>query len=93
MPWDQVLDVVLKSAQLTYQLDGPVVRVLTREARTKELQDEVEPEEGERRRAGSRTARMRLNYASAADVKKLLETARVLSERGTRRRSTSAPTC
>ena len=41
VPWDQVLDVILKTTQLTYQVDGPVVRVMTREARTKELEDEA----------------------------------------------------
>ena len=32
VPWDQVMDVVLRSAQLTYEVEGPVVRVMTREA-------------------------------------------------------------
>src|SRR5262245_16296096 len=40
VPWDQVMDVVMKSSQLTYDLQGPVLRVLTRDARTKELQAE-----------------------------------------------------
>src|SRR3989304_6045482 len=38
VPWDQVMDVVLRSAQLTYEVEGPVVRVLTRDALTKEKQ-------------------------------------------------------
>ena len=42
VPWDQVMEVVLKSSQLTYELEGPVLRVLTRDARTKELQAEAE---------------------------------------------------
>ena len=28
VPWDQVMDVVMKSSQLTYDLQGPVLRVL-----------------------------------------------------------------
>lgn len=42
VPWDQVMDVVMKSGQLTYDLQGPVLRVLTRDARTKELQAEAD---------------------------------------------------
>src|SRR5262245_9328215 len=37
VPWDQVMDVILRSSGLTYQLEGAVLRVLTRDARTKEL--------------------------------------------------------
>src|SRR6187401_2424573 len=32
VPWDQVMDVILRSAGLTYELDGPLLRVLTRDA-------------------------------------------------------------
>src|ERR1041385_4756539 len=42
VPWDQVMDVVLRSAGLTYELDGAVLRVLTRDAMTKEKQSEVD---------------------------------------------------
>src|SRR4051812_16953311 len=34
VPWDQVLDVVMRSASLTYEFEGAVLRVLTREAMT-----------------------------------------------------------
>jgi type IV pilus assembly protein PilQ len=83
VPWDQVLDVVLRTSQLTYLVDGAVIRVLTREAHYKELEDEA------RRRNASQQApelgmvRVRLNYAPAASVKTLLETARIISNRGT----------
>jgi type IV pilus assembly protein PilQ len=83
VPWDQVLDVVLRSAQLTFEMDGPVLRVLTREAMTKEKQAEVDQKKATRQAAALSTVRMRLNYASAADVKKLLEQARVISTEGT----------
>jgi type IV pilus assembly protein PilQ len=83
VPWDQVMDVVLRSGQLTYELDGPVLRVLTRDAMTKEKQSEVDQKKATRQAADVTTLRLRLNYASAADVKKLLETARVISAEGT----------
>jgi len=83
VPWDQVMDVVLRSSQLTYELEGPVLRVLTRDAMTKEKQAEVDQKKATRQAADLTTVRVRLNYASAASVKKLLETARVISSEGT----------
>ncbi len=83
VPWDQVMDVVLRSAGLTYEIDGPVLRVLTRDAMTKEKQSEVDQKKVTRQAADLVTSRVRLNYASAAEVKKLLETARLISSEGT----------
>jgi type IV pilus assembly protein PilQ len=82
VPWDQVMDVVLKSGQLTYELDGPVLRVLTRDARTKELQAEADEKKASQQAPDLVSMRRKLNYSPAADVKKLLEAARMISERG-----------
>jgi len=82
VPWDQVMDVILKSSQLTYQLEGSVLRVLTREARTKELQEEVSQKRASEQAPDLQTARIRLNYSTAEGVAKLLEDARLISERG-----------
>src|SRR6188508_1489892 len=73
VPWDQVMDVVLKSGQLTYEVEGPVLRVLTRDALTKEKQAEVDQRKATRQAAVLETIRVRLNYASAGEVKKLIE--------------------
>ncbi len=83
VPWDQVLDVILKTTQLTYQVDGPVVRVMTRDARTKELEDEARQKKASEAAPDLTTARVRLNYATAVAVKKLLEQGRVITDRGT----------
>jgi type IV pilus assembly protein PilQ len=82
VPWDQVLDVILKTTSLTYQVDGPVVRVMTRDARTKELEDEARQKKASQAAPDLSTARVRLNYATAVAVKKLLEQGRVITERG-----------
>jgi type IV pilus assembly protein PilQ len=83
VPWDQVMDVVLRSAQLTYEVEGPVVRVMTREALTREKQSEADQRKATQHAAVLDTVRVRLNYASAADVKSLLETARLITADGT----------
>src|SRR5690349_12625201 len=82
VPWDQVMDVVLRSSGLTNQLDGTVLRVLTREARTKELDDEVKQKKSMEAAPDLSTQRIRLNYATAESLAKLVEDARLLSERG-----------
>lgn len=83
VPWDQVMDVVMKSSQLTYDLQGPVLRVLTRDARTKELQAEADQKRASQQAPDLVMRRLRLNYASAADVQKLLLSGKFVSERGT----------
>lgn len=82
VPWDQVMDVILSSSQLTYDLQGSVVRVLTREARTTELEDEARQKAASEQAPDLETLRMRLSYAPAGDVAALLETASLLSARG-----------
>jgi type IV pilus assembly protein PilQ len=57
--------------------------VLTREARTKQLKDEAEQKKASEKAPDLVTERLRLNFAKAADMKKTLEEAGMLSERGT----------
>ena len=83
VPWDEVLATVLQSGQLTSLQAGTVVRVMTREARLRELD-----EEGKQRKAGEavpdlQTMQMRLSYATAASIQKLLMEAKLKSDRGT----------
>jgi type IV pilus assembly protein PilQ len=82
VPWDQVLDVILKTTQLTYQVDGPVVRVMTRKAMIDELNEQAVQKKARQQAPEIATARVRLNYATAVAVKKLLEQGHVLTENG-----------
>jgi type IV pilus assembly protein PilQ len=82
VPWDQVMDVILRSSGLTYQLDGTVIRVLTREARTKELTDEATQRKASEALPELTTARIRLNYSTAAAVAGLLKDAGLISKNG-----------
>jgi len=83
VPWDQVMEVVLRSSQLTYELDGTVLRVLTRAARTQELDDEARQKAASQAAPDLETRRVRLNYAVAEDMATLLEDASLISDRGT----------
>jgi type IV pilus assembly protein PilQ len=81
VPWDQVMDVVLKTGALTYQMDGTVIRVMTRDARRKELEDEAHQKRASQQAPDLETMHHKLNYAQAAEVKRLLDAA-LLSDRG-----------
>jgi type IV pilus assembly protein PilQ len=83
VPWDQVLDVVLHSSQLTYVIDNGVIRVLTKDAMYKELEDDAKQKKATEQAPDLVASQMRLNYASAISLKKLLEQANLVSARGT----------
>ena len=83
VPWDQVMDVILKTSGLTSQIDGVVLRVMTMEARTAELEAATRQKLASQQAPDLETARIRLNYSPAAGVKTLLEDARLVSDRGT----------
>ena len=83
VPWDQVLDVLLKANLLTCIADGNVIRVLTRDSRTKELDEETKQRRASEQLPDLEKLQVRLNYASAAAIKELLKQGRIISERGT----------
>jgi len=83
VPWDEVLSNVLRSGQLTAQQDGTVLRVMTKEARTKELDDEARQKKAGEAAPDLQTYRIRLSYASAANIQKVLTDAKLKSDRGT----------
>lgn len=75
VPWFQVMEMVLRSGQLTHELDGTVLRVLTQAARKTELSARNETQEASKKipLLDLPTARIRLSYAGATEVAKLLE--------------------
>jgi len=83
VPWDQVFDVVLRGNQLTCIADGTVIRVLTRDARAKELEDETRTRRASEQVPDLEKMQVRLNYASAAALRDLMRQGRIISERGT----------
>lgn len=76
VPWDQALDIILKSKDLDKRKNGNVILV----APAKELKDAelatLKALEEEKSLAPLRTEYIRLNYAKADDVLKLIEDAR-----------------
>jgi type IV pilus assembly protein PilQ len=75
VPWHQVMTMVLRSGQLTHELDGSIIRVLTQAARRTEVNARNETQQATKKvpMLDLPTARIRLSYATAVDVAKLLE--------------------
>ncbi|MDO4896977.1 MAG: type IV pilus secretin PilQ [Moraxella sp.] len=81
VPWDQALDIILKSKDLDKRKNGNVILV----APAKELKESelatLKALEEEKQLAPLRTEYIRLNYAKADDVLKLIEDARSAGSR------------
>ena len=75
VPWNQVMDVVLRTGQLTSELDGSVLRVMTLKAFTDEAAAIAARRTATDLVPELETLRLRLSYASAEEVVRLLETA------------------
>jgi len=80
VPWDQALDLVVKNYGLVAELEGNVLRVMTRETAKRELEVQKELSQAVQEAAPLRTITHRFKYARAADVAEILR--RFLSPRG-----------
>jgi type IV pilus assembly protein PilQ len=68
------MEIVLRSGKLSSQLDGSVIRVLTRDREKEELKDAFEVRVANEQAPELQTIRLRLNYAVAKDIAQLLGT-------------------
>lgn len=74
VPWYQVMEMVLRSGKLSSQLDGSVIRVLSRDREKEELKDATEIRQANEIAPELVTYRARLNYSNAKEVAQLLGT-------------------
>ncbi len=81
VPWDQALDVILKTNGLDKVLEGSVMRIAPVEKLKKERENLKEAIDAEQELEPLSVKYLRVSYAKAAEIKSLVET--VLSERGT----------
>lgn len=94
VPWDQALDIILKSKNLDKRVNGNVIWVVPAAELQKQEADELKALNDKKDLAPLRTEYIRLNYAKAADIRTLIEAGRnnnddrgntgsLLSSRGT----------
>jgi type IV pilus assembly protein PilQ len=84
VPWDQVFDTVVRTSQLSYEVDGTVVRVISSSAMEREYEAKQKflSARAEAEALESVKARMfTLNYARGSDLEKILKSS-VLSKHG-----------
>ena len=72
VPWDQALDLILRQNNLTFTLEGNVMRIGTLDRIAAETQATRRLEEEERLRVPLTTLSFKLSYARALDVAQLL---------------------
>ncbi len=80
VPWDQVLDVVLKNNDLDKQLDGNVLRLATKETLRKEAEENRDLAKAQAEAADVVTTTRVLSYAKSTDMAATLK--KFLSSRG-----------
>ncbi len=80
VPWDQALDVILKTNGLDKVLEGTVMRIAPVEKLKKERENLKQAIDAEQELEPLAVKYLRVSYAKAAEIKSLVET--VLSERG-----------
>jgi type IV pilus assembly protein PilQ len=82
VPWDQALDVILRSNRLSYVLEDNVVRISRIEDLAKEEDERRKLVEAQAKGTALKVFMRALSYAKAVDVSKLLKEARIVSDRG-----------
>ncbi len=85
VPWDQALDIILKSRGLGMRQNGNVVMVAPQEELTARERIELEANQQIEELAPLRTEFIQINYASATDLSGLIQSGenKLTSERGT----------
>jgi type IV pilus assembly protein PilQ len=84
VPWDQALEIILKTQNLGYQLEGNIMRIAPLSVLGQEAAAEAAQRQAAALAVPLRTVLKRVSYASAAEIMGLLRsgTASILSARG-----------
>ena len=82
VPWDQALDIMLRTFSLAKVVDGNIIRIVPTAMVAQEL-DEIAKAKKSRAEAGDLKTRIfPVNYADLAKLKDMIDKAKVLSSRG-----------
>lgn len=81
VPWDQALDIILKSKNLDKRVNGNVIWVAPAAELAKQEADELKAQQEKKVLDPLRTEYIRLNYAKVENVRTLIEAGRATSDR------------
>ncbi len=82
VPWDQALDVILRNYGLSKTIDGNIIRVAPTSIIVKEEEEIAQAKESQEKSGDLITKVYAVNYAGAGEIKKAIETAKILTKRG-----------
>lgn len=82
VPWDQALDVILRNYGLSKTMEGNIIRIAPTSVIAKEEEEIAQAKESQEKSGNLITRIYSVNYANVEDIKKSIETAKILTKRG-----------
>ena len=82
VPWDQVLDVILRNYGLSKMTEGNIIRVAPTSVLVKEEEAIARAKESQEKSGDLVTTVYAINYAAVKDIKKAIDNAKILTKRG-----------
>jgi type IV pilus assembly protein PilQ len=82
VPWDQALDIILKTFSLGKTVENNIIRIAPHTAFAKESEEAAKAKESELRAVPLETKIFPISYADVKDIEKAIKDARILSPRG-----------
>jgi len=82
VPWDQALDLILKTHNLGMVIEGNIIRIAPLSVLVKEREDVIKAKDAARKAEPLVTKVFPISYADVGKVKAAIDQAKILSERG-----------
>jgi type IV pilus assembly protein PilQ len=82
VPWDQALDVILRNYGLSKMIEGNIIRVAPTAILAKEEEEIARAKESQEKSGNLVTRVFPINYAHVKDIKKSIDDAKILTNRG-----------
>lgn len=82
VPWDQALDMILRNYGLSKTIAGNIIRIAPTAVIAKEEEEIALAKESQEKAGNLITKVYPVNYAGVEDIKKSIETAKILTKRG-----------
>jgi type IV pilus assembly protein PilQ len=82
VPWDQALDIILKTFSLGKAVENNIIRIAPHTAFAKESEDAAKAKESELKAVPLETKIFPISYADVKDIEKAIKDAKILSSRG-----------
>ncbi|HEC97911.1 MAG TPA: type IV pilus secretin family protein [Nitrospirae bacterium] len=82
VPWDQALDLILKTHNLGMVIEGNIIRIAPLSVLVKEREDAIKAKDAARKAEPLVTKVFPISYASVSKVKSAIDQGKILSERG-----------